>query len=222
MLRKRNSHIYDRAEDDWYLEPHWVSERLFAVESFDRDSAILDPCCGTGRVADAAKAAGYRVLATDIVDRGYPDCRVQDFLKRKSAPASIAGNPPFDSVEAFARHALAIDADKVALIFPVPRLNAAHWLRELPLCRIWLLTPRPSMPAGSYVLAGGKVGGDRRDFCWIIFERGYRGEPVIRWLHRDQRQSQISSFAVGDRREKRPARPCKGRPATNDRVLKEN
>jgi len=30
-----------------------------------------------------AKAAGYLVIAADIVDRGYPGCLVQDFLDRK-------------------------------------------------------------------------------------------------------------------------------------------
>ena len=156
------------------------------VERFDRDSAILDPSCGTGRVADAAKAAGYRVLAADLIDRGYPGCKIQDFLTRKSAPASVVGNPPFGDVEAFARHAFAIGTNKVALVFPVPCLNAAaSWLRELQLRRVWLLTPRPSMPPGDYVLAGGEVKDGKRDFCWIVLERGYRGEPIIRWLHRD-------------------------------------
>ena len=184
--RKRNSHIFDRAAKDFYIEPRWISVRLFQVERF-LSRTLLDPCTGTGRVADAAKAAGagYRVMTADIVDRGYPGCRVQDFLQRKSAPLSVVGNPPFNAVEAFARHAFAIGANQVALVFVTQRLNAARWLRELPLCRVWLLSPRPSMPPGDYVLAGGDAKGDKRDFCWLVFERGYRGEPVFRWLHRD-------------------------------------
>jgi hypothetical protein len=64
-------------------------------------------------------------------------------------------------------------------------LNAAHWLQETSLSRIWLLSPRPSMPPGSYILAGGKPGGGRADFCWLIFERGYAGPPTMAWLYRD-------------------------------------
>jgi hypothetical protein len=185
VKRQRNSHIWERDDADWYLEPQWVSERLFDVEPFDRSASLLDPCCGIGQVAGAAVRHGYSVIAADIVDRGYPGCEIQNFLDRKSGPPSIVGNPPFDSVEAFARHALELGANKVALVFPTARLNAARWLSELPFRRAWLLTPRPSMPTGAYVLAGGKVGGDRRDFCWIIFERGYVGRPEICWLHRD-------------------------------------
>jgi hypothetical protein len=44
----------------------------------------------------------------------------------------------------FALHALSLATAKVAMIFPVARLNAAHWLRATPLRRVWLLTPRPS------------------------------------------------------------------------------
>jgi hypothetical protein len=67
----------------------------------------------------------------------------------------------------------------------VRHLNAAHWLQELPLRRVWLLTPRPSMPPGSWIAKGNKPGGGTQDFCWIIFCRGYKGEPTINWLHRD-------------------------------------
>jgi hypothetical protein len=218
QARPRRSHIFDRAAHDWYLEPHSVSERLFDVEAFDRDSKVLDPCTGTGRIADAAKAAGYRVITGDIVDRGYRGCRIQDFLQRKSAPASIVGNPPFDDVEAFVRHAMAIGANKIAFVFVVQRLNAAHWLWELPLRRIWLLTPRPSMPPGAYVLAGGKVEGDRKDYCWLIFERGYRGKPELRWLlHRVKRQSKNSRVprsAIG-REKKAGNRSERRRPSSS-------
>jgi hypothetical protein len=41
------------------------------------------------------------------------------------------------------------------------------------------------MPPGSYVLAGGKVGGGKQDFCWLVLERGYVGAPSLHWLHRD-------------------------------------
>jgi hypothetical protein len=186
VKRLRNSHIWERDGSDWYLEPQWVSERLFAVEPFDRSASLLDPCCGIGQIAGAAKRAGYNVIAADLHDRGYPGCQIQNFLDRKSVPPSVVGNPPFNAVEAFARHGLNIGATKMALVFPVARLNAAHWLQDLPFRRAWLLTPRPSMPTGAYVFGGGKVGNGTRDFCWIILERGYVGRPEICWLHRDR------------------------------------
>ena len=153
--RPRLSHVWGREAADHYVEPVWVSARLFETEDFDRSQILLDPCTGFGRVATAAKAAGYTVIAADIVNRGYPNCEIQDFLERRTVPPSVVGNPPFNAVEAFARHALNLGARKVALLFPTARLNAARWLQALPLRRVWLLTPRPSMPPG-YVIARGE------------------------------------------------------------------
>jgi hypothetical protein len=46
-LRKRESHLWHRDLHDWYVEPIWVSERLFATVPFI--TGILDPACGCGR-----------------------------------------------------------------------------------------------------------------------------------------------------------------------------
>jgi hypothetical protein len=32
----------------------------------------------------------------------------------------------------------------------------------------------------------GKVGGGKSDYCWLVFEHGYNGQPEMRWLHRDE------------------------------------
>jgi hypothetical protein len=55
----------------------------------------------------------------------------------------------------------------------------------LPLAKIYLLTPRPSMPPGDMIARGEKPGGGKTDFCWLVFDRTYIGPPTLRWLHRD-------------------------------------
>ena len=92
VKRQRNSHLFEREEHDHYVEPHWLSQRLFEVEDLDRSKPMLDPCTGWGRIADAAKAAGYRVATADIVDRGYAGCVVGDFLQRRSLPPAAASS----------------------------------------------------------------------------------------------------------------------------------
>ena len=59
------AHIWAKEEHGFYIEPQWCSERLFEVEKFN--GAIWDPACGIGRVAEAARRAGYRAIATDMV-----------------------------------------------------------------------------------------------------------------------------------------------------------
>jgi hypothetical protein len=187
---------YDRV-DEHYVEPFWVSERLFAEEPFE--GTIYDPACGFGRILISAMKAGYSGYGSDIADRGW-DSTSQNFFTFSTLHRNIVCNPPFDCIERFTKHALARAERKVAMIMPTARLNAAHWLLHTPLRRIWLLTPRPSMPPGHVIKAGGKVSGGKSDYCWLVFEQGYTGAPEMRWLHRDkERESEQNGTATTSR-----------------------
>lgn len=183
MRRPEASHIWAREQHEHYVEPEWCSKRLFAVERFD--GTIDDPCCGFGRIPEAGLSAGYRVRARDIVDRGFAGCEVQDFLKCGDTLDNVVSNPPFDIFQPFALHALKLSRRKVAMIWLVRTLPAARWLRDTPLSRILLLTPRPSMPPGHTITAGEKPGGGKQDFCWLIWDKAHTGTATIGWLHRD-------------------------------------
>jgi hypothetical protein len=182
--RPRKSHIFERDDDDFYVEPAWCSERLFAVETFP--GLIWDPASGSGTIVKSTRAAGLSNFASDIAEHGQGP--IQDFLTA-SAPTtdvfSVVTNPPFKLARAFVERGLDLGAWKVAIIFPTARLNAAHWLEASPLAKIYLLTPRPSMPPGDVIARGEKPGGGRMDFCWLVFDENHNGPPELRWLHRD-------------------------------------
>jgi hypothetical protein len=180
-MRPLAAHVWERDADDWYVEPEWCSRRLFEEEQFE--GTIWDPACGCGTIPEAARRAGHTIHASDIADRGYRDAYLLDFLRSEARHASIVTNPPFNVAGQFVLHALG-RAEKVAIIFPVARLNAAHWIKGTPLRRVWLLTPRPSMPPGRVIAAGEKPGGGKMDFCWLVWERGYAGSAELRWLPR--------------------------------------
>jgi hypothetical protein len=185
--RPENSHIWAREEHEHYVEPEWCSRRLFDEECFT--GQIWDPCCGFGRIPESAKQAGHaHVYAGDIVDRGYAGLNeTADFLAcndQQSSP-NIVCNPPFDIFKDFALHALGLGGTrKVAMIWLVRTLPAARWLEDTPLAHIWLLTPRPSMPPGHVIAAGEKPGGGKQDFCWLVWNKGFRGTATVSWLRR--------------------------------------
>lgn len=181
------AHTWDRETHEHYVEPFWCSERLFEVEGFE--GPIWDPCCGFGRIPDSARAAGLTAIATDIVDRGYRGLiRTADFIQSPriiETDFDIVCNPPFNIAGRFARHALDMPGvRKVAMIFPTARLNAAHWIQDTPLARVWLMTPRPSMPPGHTITAGEKPGGGKTDFCWLVWTKNRIGAPDLRWLRK--------------------------------------
>ena len=179
-----NAHIWDREPNEHYVEEFWCSERLFQEEKFE--GGIWDQCCGFGRIVISALKTGHVAAGSDIIDRGWDSTLTpHDFLTSTNTAQNIVCNPPFNIASKFAQQAVKLAFAKAALVFPVARLNAAHWLRELPLRRVWLMTPRPSMPPGHTITAGEKPSGGKSDFCWIIFEKGFEGTPELRWLRRD-------------------------------------
>jgi len=204
--RRRRAHIFAKEKHGHYVEPLWCSARLFDVEFFGpRGSIILDPACGWGRCLQSARDAGFRVMGADIVHRvkigpgtqlGPIWYRMHDFLTgpipTRAKITSIVCNPPFDHVEEFCRQACKVAYYKVAMLCLLRRLPAAHWLTELPLEKIYLLTPRPSMPPGRLIEAGNKPGGGSQDFVWLVFNNirtTWASDAVsIRWLHRDRGQ----------------------------------
>jgi hypothetical protein len=191
-VRPKNTHIFAKELQDHYVEPRWCSTRLFDVERFP--GIIMDPFAGWGRCVAAARTAGYRTIASDIVDRtanlcaepGFTLDAVQDFLTvdHINPDVSILGNPPFD--DAILQHIIKLDPIRACLIWPLARLVAASsWLGNSPLSKVLMMTPRPAMPPGSYLAAGKKPEGARVEHCWLVFERGYHGPIELRWLRRD-------------------------------------
>lgn len=191
------AHVWARDPLDFYIEPEWVSDRLFAVERFE--GGILDPACGTGRIVRAAERAGLDATGSDIEERAPGFMYAADFLDT-DYPAEIlieaaggicrnvVSNPPFRHAEAFTRKALSLADGKVAMLLPTRWMNSARtgrWLETTPLCRVWLLGPRPSMPPGAAILAGEKPGNGTVDFAWFVWMRGYQGTPRLGWLRRD-------------------------------------
>lgn len=201
--RARQSHIFERQAEDWYCEPAWCWQRLFERKGFAPGMTVLDPACGLGTCVEAAHAAGMQALGSDIVPRweAMPDRRgtywLADFLAAFPVrlgdawefPDIIASNPPFKDAEAFATLALQRAQSMVCLLLPSKWAQGerrARWLATTPLQRILYLCPRPSMPPGEVIVAGGKPGNGTVDFSIFVWLRGYDGEPQVGWLHRNE------------------------------------
>lgn len=209
-VKGKDAHLWARHPEDYYTEPEWCSERLFATEHFE--GTIVDPSCGSGRIVlaarahreKAAKVGDHRItkaLGYDIVKRSKV-CNedLEDFLTSDYETDNIVSNPPFGLCAkastknglredfAYVKRALATAEKKVALLLPLPWLTGAdkgEWLRTTPLAKVLIITPRPSMPPGPVIEAGLAPGGGTEDFCWCIWDRTHKGSPTLGWLNRD-------------------------------------
>jgi hypothetical protein len=125
--KKRAEHKQPRADDDFYIEPSWCPEQLFATVRFR--GPIHDPACGRGNIVRAAWRAGYGATGSDLKDRGFGETGIdfrEDFRPRVTlvfnSPANDRDQEPKIGHEEFIRHALEVASDAVAVIVPIPFL----------------------------------------------------------------------------------------------------
>ncbi len=198
--RARKSHVWPRDPLDWYIEPSWCTAALLRAERFV--GHIHDPACGQGNAVVALLAAGLYATGSDITARVRHSTPwflgEADFLDPPAAAASwrfdnMVANPPYfraKGTEAFARRALGLARGKVAIFtdstFVFGSERAANLFAEHPPARVWLITPRPSCPPGTALLAGKKPTGGKQNFCWIVWDNtAPRGQTDLRWLKGD-------------------------------------
>lgn len=82
-----------RAAYEFYPTPPEATRALLSVEQFD--GSIWEPACGDGAISKVLIEAGYKVVSTDLIERGYAKGGY-DFLKSSTPLAkNIVTNPPY-------------------------------------------------------------------------------------------------------------------------------
>lgn len=171
----------NREKDDLY--PTWpaATRAMLAVETFD--GAIWEPACGEGDMSRALEAAGYEVISTDLVDRGFGEGRVDFLMEWVPRAPNIATNPPFKMAQAFVDHALKLTTGKVAMFLRLAFLEGVErgeWFPGTPLARVWVMSRRVPMQRGRLSEVGDGHGVIA--FAWFVWEHGHVGAPVLGWL----------------------------------------
>jgi len=152
---------YDRVPQDFYPTPDWVTEALLKHATLR--GPIWEPCCGDGAMARVLETAGHKVVATDLVDRGFGRGDV-DFFDCSTFPPgcrSMVTNPPYGdggdllrpansaaSLQRFVRHALDLTMRANGQLALLARFQwiagkrAAALISSGPLSRVVVLTKR--------------------------------------------------------------------------------
>ena len=97
---KRAQFKQERDPDDWYQEPQWCSEQLFAKVQLV--GPIHDPACGEGRIVLTPRKAGYKATGSDIIDRGFSETGI-DFLTDDRPRTTLVFNAPTNSTNPLSR-----------------------------------------------------------------------------------------------------------------------
>ena len=122
----------ERVENDFYATNPKAVEMLLEAYPF-KGYSILEPCVGAGHIIQGIKnflcddEAILDITALDIVDRGYPNTIIQDFLKwnTKQKFDIIITNPPFSQVREFIRYLVNKKIDFIIIVSDVLRYSIA-------------------------------------------------------------------------------------------------
>lgn len=170
----------ERHHLDFYPTPAAPVTALLAVEAEHMKGLRLwEPACGDGAIARLLVDAGFDVLATDVLFRGY-GVGGRDFLRSEDCDGrGIFTNPPFDQADEFLRHAwLTLRVPYLAMLLKSTYWHAAKRVPLFELCP----------PAAVYALTWRvDFTGDGRstmDVSWFVWDRRRLGPAIYRLLSR--------------------------------------
>ena len=194
----------ERVDHDFYATPFWATEALLNAVSVK--GSILEPAAGQGHIAKVLKERlpESEVVATDLVERedrfgvgivpgidflalGYQQDLFGNgnFLYGKRFD-NVITNPPFSKAIEFVNTALEIANDKVMMFLKIQFLESQErkaFLQNSPLKYIYVFSNRVSvLNNGEETDENGKKWSSLMCFAWFIWEKGYKGEPILRWL----------------------------------------
>jgi len=183
-----NARLEPRQNEDFYAtNPHALE--IF-LESLKKDNINLSKnvwecACGQGHLAKVLENKGYIVDKTDIVDRGYFGTKIQNFLNStNNYNGTILTNPPFVFAEEFVRKGMEIltNNNLLVLFLKVQFLESKSrkkLFKEYPPKFVYINSERQHTAKDAnfdkYRLA-------TLCFCWFIWQKGYTGETIIRWI----------------------------------------
>lgn len=176
----------DRELHDYYATEPKAAELLCELETFS--PTIWECACGEGHLSEVLKTKGYKVLSSDLVDRGYGKGGI-DFLNCQTKfVGDIITNPPYKYAKEFVEHALEIitNGHKVAMFLKVQFLEGKarkELFEKYPPKKIYVSSSRLLCAKNGDFESMRKGGGSAVAYAWFIWEKGYTGDTIVRWFN---------------------------------------
>lgn len=170
-----------REQNDYYATPPKAVEMLLDLETFDKN--ILEPCCGEGHISNVLKDAGHIVTSSDLIDRGYGE--VKSIFDYKHFDGDVITNPPYKIALECLEHSYEIinDGNKVAMFLRL------QFLEGVARRKFFDVHPPKVVYVPSHRLSCA-MNGDFENhhatamtLCWFIWEKGFTGDPIVRWFN---------------------------------------
>lgn len=195
-LAASNHSDVDREQNDFYATNPKALE-LF-LEKLKEDEISLNKniwecACGAGHLSEVLKQNNYTVYSTDLIDRGYKDFMANyDFLNASikrvvNEPCDILTNPPYKYAEDFVRRSLDIldNGEKCIMFLKIQFLEGRSrysLFQEHPPKYVYVHSSRQTCAMNGEFIQNGKEIGSAVCYAWYIWEKGFKGDTIVRWI----------------------------------------
>lgn len=180
-----------RADNDYYATNPEAVQILIEQHNFQGDN-ILEPCVGAGHIAHVlSQRFNGQITAIDIVDRGYPQTIVTDFLTWETELIfdTIITNPPYSLAKEFVFKCMELltNGGQLAMFLRIQFLETVG-RKELfdiyPPKYIYVFRKRMPVFNNGIELdpSTGRSWSTTLCNAWFVWEKGSTSEPIIRWL----------------------------------------
>jgi len=173
----------EREINDYYATEPKAIELLLEQEEFKN---VWECACGEGHLSKVMEQRGIMGKSTDLIDRGYGDGQVNFLQCLDNWNGDIITNPPYKFAEEFVRRAIDLIpvGRKVAMFMGVQFLEGKKrkkFFEEYPPVRVYVSSSRLNCAMNGdfekYHFNSARL------YCWYVWEKGFKGNPIIKWIN---------------------------------------
>lgn len=182
----------ERVENDFYATNPNAVMSILNNYCFNA-STILEPCVGQGHIANTVEefySDHKEIVGVDLIDRGYPNTIVTDFLKWDTDKRfdGIITNPPYSLAKEFVEKGMELlrDDGQMLMFLKIQFLEGLkrkELFEKHPPKYIYVFRNRmATWNNGKSLDDNGKRWATTMCHAWFVWEKGSETEPIVRWL----------------------------------------
>lgn len=177
----------EREEWDYYATEPKAMEVLLEVEKFNKD--IWECAAGELHLVNVLREHDYNVRYSDIINRTDEDMEIIDFLTYQGTwNGDIITNPPYKYAQEFIEKSLEIipKGNKVAMFLKIQFLEGKKrkkLFQKYPPKVIYVSSSRLLCAKNGEFEKMIQGGGSAVAYAWFVWEKGYKGDTVIKWIN---------------------------------------
>lgn len=191
-LGARNFALEEREKNDYYAtDPDSLKvflERI-KLDGIHLSKNIWECACGEGHLSKVLEDNHYFVYSTDLINRGYGIGDFNFLTTNIEWDGDILTNPPYKFAKEFVEHSLEIlQEGKLCVMFLKLQFLEGKARKKMfdkyPPKYVYVFSERQRCAMNGdfnrYANSGNTHGAVA--YCWYIWQKGFVGEPIIRWI----------------------------------------